>query len=659
MRWSERRLPLALLASLAASPLLAACPEDDDRGRPDAGLEAITLVAVAPGAIVNGTTLVITGDGFLDASVADSYLQLSGTLGGAAVSVELPATFVDFDELQVTVTPDLLALLPSPSGQFVGTAQVAVDYRPTGARVASPPLATTLEFAESLVPMLGDIQIGGEIYVNDPLPIEGDGFLLGGAEGSTYAVVQGCFQAADADTCVPVGPVEVPLVPVDPLDRTRATFAFSPRIAGIRPGDFEGMVSLRNAHATGVVVDGPEAVTVSYAMIPTEIIAAGTSTGTGASLGQYIDIDGGGFLGGDDGLTILRLEGTYTPDGSPEGAPVSLELVPEFVDGRRVRYVINEEDGLGAAIDVRLDSGIFDGTMTPLVSYDVDEVEGPATPLMFAILPVRQVVWVKFQPSYVESLRAFGLRGLDSMIRERILEVLRRDYETINIEFREEEPADFALYATIEIAGPDPNGLGLLGYDNTPGKDINNARLFDRIGGVNALTQDDGFPGFGGVFIESLFAFSTHPPTGKEQDSSDPLFDDIFDPFRPDTGEPFTSADLTMGQVPKLTSGGGCPTDERLYQAACAVWVLGSMIGTTVSHENGHSLGLADPLGTRFHNLGDAPNRLMDAGGARTLPERAELMGEGPAVFCDDEYFYLREILPTSDPDTTIERPYC
>ncbi len=650
---------VALVASLAACRALFGCTSDDDGGRPEVGLEQITLLTVAPASLVPGSTLVVTGDGFLDGSVADSWLRLAGTMDGVAVDVELPANFIDFDTLHVALTRDVMALLPTPEGAFVGTAQIAIDYRPTATRITSPPLASTLAIEATLEPSLVDIQIGGEIFVNDAIPLEGDGFLLGDAEGTTFAVVDGCFEAADGGDCTPVGPIEVPLVPSAPHDRTRATFAFSPRIAGIQPGTFDGSVTLRNDHGGGASVSGVDFADVSYLVVPTAISAAGTSNGTGASLGQYIDIDGGGFLGGDEGLTILRLDGNYTPDGAAEGTPVTLEVVPEFVDGRRVRYVINEEDGLGTAIDVRLDTGIFDGTMAPVVAYGDDEIVGPARPLMFAILPVRQVVWVRFLPSYVESLRVFGLRALDSMIRERILAVLRRDYETINIEFREEEPGDFALFATIEISGPDPNGLGLLGYDNTPGKDVNNERLFDKLGGVNALTQQDGFPGFGGVFIESLFAFSTHPPSADVEESADPLFDDIFDPFRPDTGAPFTSADLATGQVPVLSSGGGCPTDERLYQAACAVWSLGSMIGTTVSHENGHSLGLADPLGNSFHNLGDAPNRLMDSGGARTLSERAELRGEGPAVFCDDEYRYLREILPTSGPDTAIERPLC
>ncbi|MBC8072069.1 MAG: hypothetical protein IAG13_27355 [Deltaproteobacteria bacterium] len=636
---------------------------DESGGRPEVGIDPPSFSELAPGLVVPGSTLVIRGAGFFDPSVADTTLVLTGTFAGQASTVELPTTFVDVDELRVELLPELLGRFPGGEGELIGTAQLRVDYRPEATQVGSAPLPTTLVVASSLQPVLGDLQLGGVVHVNDPIPVEGEGFLLGGGEGESVAVIEGCFVAIGADACVPVGPVEVPLVPDAPFERTRASFAFAPSIAGIQPGSFSGTVALRNHHAAGPTRDGDDALDVAYELIPTAITgvatSSGTGSGTGASLGQFIDIEGGGFVGGEDGLTTLVLDGNYTQDGASEGAPVMLELVPEFESGQRVRYIVNEDDGLGAAIDVRLDTGVFDGTMTPVVAYGGDELVGDATPLSFSILPVKQVVWVRFESSYVESLRGFGLRALDSMIRARILEVLRRDYETINIEFREEEPTDFELFAILDIAGPDPNGLGLLGYDNTNGKDIDNARLFDHIGGVNALTQQDGFPGFGGVFIESLFAFSHHPPGGKQQDVASHLFDDIFDPFRPDHGTPFSSADLGMGEVPALTSGGGCPTDDRRLQAACAVWVLGSMIGTTVSHENGHALGLADPLGTRFHNLGDAPNRLMDAGGARTLEERAELMGEGPARFCDDEYEYLRGILPTSEPATTVARPFC
>jgi hypothetical protein len=49
----------------------------------------------------------------------------------------------------------------------------------------------------------------------------------------------------------------------------------------------------------------------------------------------------------------------------------------------------------------------------------------------------------------------------------------------------------------------------------------------------------------------------------------------------------------------------------------------------------------------------------MDKGGNRPFEERAELMGQGPSQFCVESYEYLREILPTDLPETTIERPHC
>ena len=62
---------------------------------------------------------------------------------------------------------------------------------------------------------------------------------------------------------------------------------------------------------------------------------------------------------------------------------------------------------------------------------------------------------------------------------------------------------------------------------------------------------------------------------------------------------------------------------------------------------------------SQYHDRGDAPNRLMDGGSARTFEERAELAGAGPSVFCDDEYDYLREILPSTTPPPVVSRPAC
>jgi hypothetical protein len=337
--------------------------------------------------------------------------------------------------------------------------------------------------------------------------------------------------------------------------------------------------------------------------------------------------------------------------------PVDLLLVPEFVAGRRVRYVMSEDDALGQAIDLRMVTGSFSGTATPIVSYGGVEVTGEARSVTLAVAPVKQVVFLDYRPTYVESLRMFGLRAVDDRVRARVLEVVRAAYPAVNIDFRDTPVDDFALYAHVEIHGPDATGMGLFGYDNTPGKDTGNARLYDRLGGVNAETQEDGFPGYGGVFIESLMSFSQHPVAGQPIAGADPLFDAIFDGVRPDRGTPVTGADLGGG-LPTV-EGADCPGGDRATTIACAVRTIGSLIGTTLAHEIGHSLGLANPYGDGFHDLGDQPNRLMDGGAERPFVERAELQGAGPAVFCDEEYAYLREILPSSDAADPAPRPVC
>ncbi len=94
-------------------------------------------------------------------------------------------------------------------------------------------------------------------------------------------------------------------------------------------------------------------------------------------------------------------------------------------------------------------------------------------------------------------------------------------------------------------------------------------------------------------------------------------------------------------------------------QIACAVWALGSLMGTTMTHEVGHSLGLAYPYGGDVHNQGTVTNRLMNHGALRSFRERAEIGSAGPAVLCDEDMAYLRAILPSSESDPLSHRPVC
>jgi hypothetical protein len=623
----------------------------------DPGLEGLALTRVAPTTIVAGTRLVVTGASFVDPQWGDATLHLHGQAGDRAIDLAWPATFVDFGTLTVAIDGDRLAELGG-DGDFAGAATVEIATPGDRTTYRSAPLAVELTVRSRLQPTAVTLASRGVMFVNDEIEVAGDGFLLGGDEGVTAARVAGCFTPQAGGACRPVPAMDLPLAPATPGSRTRASFALSPRLTGIRPGTFTGTVTIVNPQAAAAAPPadaGP--VAVSYELVTSQVFSVDPPA---ASLGQYVFVHGGGFVGGEPGaVTELELSGTFTRSG---GAPVAVQmlLIPELVDGRLVRYVVSTDDELGHALDLRSDTGAFTGSVTPVVSYGGDRVRGQGARVAFAIAPVKQVVYLAFETSYVEGLRDFGLRAVDDRIRERILARCREAYQGVNLELRTAPPADFALFETVELVGVDPNDQGLFGYDNSPGKDSGNLRLYDRIGGVNAQTQDDGYPGFGGVFVRSLMGFSQHPGSfAKPVAGADPAFDQVFDPFRADRGgAPITSADLAGG-ITALADGAGCPGHGRAQQIRCAIFVLGNLVGDTLAHELGHSLGLANPYQDGFHDPGDAPNRLMDAGDARPFLERAGLEGRGPAVFCDAEYSYLRTILPSAEPATAVARPGC
>jgi hypothetical protein len=641
---------------------LAACSFSKSEPRYDTGLDELDIVSVQPDVLVPGTVLVVEGRSFVESPWGESKLVLAGTFsdGGQSreVSFKVPVRFVDFEHLEVEVTEDLIAELGARQGELRGTAAVEVLSAVDAQTHVTRNLDVTLSLRPELTPELGAVEHPDTIFVNQDIAVQGGSMLLGGTEGSTYARVQGCFAARDEagelGECAQVGPVDLPVTPASRFDRSAGSFRFAPEVAGIRAGEFRGDVLLHNQHAGGAALDSAAVDTVA-GLREAEVRGV---TPEQVSLGQYLEIEGGGFVGGSaDQVTLLNLIGQYTRDGTDTPIDIDTILVPEFVSGSLVRYVLNEDDDLGQ-LGLRESTGSFSGTVTPIVSYGDDEVNGAPLDIDVRLAPLVQVVYLNFTQQYISSLQHFGLRAADQLIRQRVLDVVQRDFRTINVEVRTEPPGDFSLYSEVEVGGPDPNGLGLLGYDNTPGKDVGNLRLYDRIGGVNATTQADGFPGYGGVFVESLFTFSEHPNgLAPESAATDALFDEVFDPFRPDqSGEAVVPAEARELDAP---TSDACPAGDRRGRIECAVWVLGSLIGTTVSHELGHSLGLANPGGGDVHIVTDEPDRLMESGGGRSFVERAELEGEGPGVFCDEEYGYLRAILPRDEPQDTSPRPGC
>ncbi|RME19460.1 MAG: hypothetical protein D6806_18270, partial [Deltaproteobacteria bacterium] len=138
---------------------------------------------------------------------------------------------------------------------------------------------------------------------------------------------------------------------------------------------------------------------------------------------------------------------------------------------------------------------------------------------------------------------------------------------------------------------------------------------------------------YGGVFLSSFLLFS--PKSENSMPIADPLFDEAFEQFMPERG----GRPVEAGELP------GGPRADAIRRA---IHALGSMVGNTISHEWGHTLGLAYGWGPEdvFHNLEPGPNQIMDAGAYRPFAERAELNGQGPATWTRENLEYLRAILP-------------
>lgn len=650
------RAAVALLIAVVTG----CAPAEGGDAPTDRHVEPLVLTEVGPGEIVPGTLLRIRGAGFAHPDYGATRLEIRGTGANGPVDRAVDTDWVGPDELEVPIDAALFDALGG-AGHFEGGVRLVQHHEAAGVTRTSTAHPVRWELREMLEPPTS-LSVGDAIHVNDPVRVGGGALLLGGEEGETRARVWGCFYPQGSERCRSVEPVEVVVEPDDALDRGAGSFPFAPAIAGVEPGFFRGTVQLVNAHgpdAGSIRLEGARHA-VEVRLLAPRVLDVST---VAASLGQYVDIEGGGFVGGsEEGVTLLEIRGTFRSEQSGNERPVDLLLVPQFRSGRRVRYVLSEEDPLGQAINLRRERGTITGTIEPVVRWGAQEARGGATPFSFDIAPVRQVVYLSFQPSYVESLRKFGLRAADEFVRERILAAAAEPYAGVNVDFRTELPTDFALYTHVDLAGPDPNGTGLFGYDNTPGKDTNNLRLYDRIGGVNATTQLDGYPGYGGVFVESFFGFSEHPGALAEPlPGATELFDAIFDPFRPDRGGRPVTAEELEGLLPVVRDGRECPAAAhfRPGQIACAIWVLGNLVGSTVAHEVGHSLGLANPHGEGFHNEGDLPGRLMDSGGARPFEERAQILGRGPGVFCGEAYEYLRDIMPGAGDDPLSSRPSC
>lgn len=528
----------------------------------------------------------------------------------------------------------LTFLVPREFVDRVGDGEVSIVARLEGAIETLPFDASWMVARLPALSLFEGPQ--GDVHYNDEVVLRGAGYH-GSTEGRLELCASGTFtfegDEREVQHCEPAF-----LVDETSRDRILARLSVALGSELGEPGTFEGALYVESERE-GEEIRRTAALATTLRFGRPDVFAFAPDS---APLEARVRVQGAGFLGMEDdraeATTVLRMVGTFTPSG---GAPraITEDLFGEVIAGDAVEWVLRAEvaDGQLQSTFFGSASGIFEGSLTPALVADASEVVGDEVPTRFELAPVRQTVWLRFLPQFGPSLARFGLQAADAVLRERIAQRVAALYEGYRVDVTLDEPLGVSPdgVTTIEVGGPDPTGFGLFGLDNSPGKDVGNLRLFDAIGGANAETQADGFPGYGGVFVESYLWWSSHPELGVERPlgapDEDPMFDALFDP-------PRTTA-LTLEEA-RGEAG-------RLALAARVIEAFANMTAETIAHELGHALGLAQPFGSPmdFHNARDGEGCLMDSGRNRPFGERIGVRGFEPTHFCDESAAYLRRIL--------------
>jgi hypothetical protein len=611
-----------VVAACLAVWLLGCAAAIPDRTRP-APPPVLRLTSAEVDIVLPGTRIQIHGEGF----VPESQGRPSVRFVNEAVEVLAPAAYLSAQRLEVAIDEEAVQALGGHGAHFNGEVEVTFEYL-SGAQPQTARLPIGFDLRTFLTPRLESAS-PELVYLSSAIVLRGEGFLSP-SEGGTHGLLQGIF-TPDGGTARAVQAEAITAY----VSRTEAHLVVSPELFGIRPGRFEGTLVLRNTPLATLARDSGTPRALVLTLGPTAVLELTPQ----ARRGQRLVVKGRGFIPKSAEAaqaTLLRLEGSFIERRQGtihhwRGAS-ALEIIPDFISGSELHYVLRVfQTPSGQLTGLGLVPGTFDGQVYPVLVRGEEEYVGTALAARLEIRPQRQVIFLKYLAGFTDTLRIFGLRNVEAEIRQRILEVCWRDYARWNLEFRETRPTDYVEYGVVEIGGPDPNHQGLFGLDNTTGKDVGNLRFNDVIGGYNAETEEEGYLAYGGIFLESFLGLSSRAPDPLPIAS--PLFDQIFDPFRPDRGGT-PVAPLEYPEDPR-----------RRESIAEAIRVLGNLVGTTVTHEIGHTLGMAIAEGY-FHNPVPGPNQLMDSGDERPFEERAELNGQGPAEFEPEHVEYLNEILP-------------
>ena len=565
----------------------------------------------------------------VNGDTGDLVLQLPMDLGlWGAIKGDQSSTFNG----EVTLS------LIDPFDKTIGQAQVDMSLR----ALAQVPLS------------VGTIP-SGDVYLDELVQVTGDNFLRED-EGQSVAVIESGQMMYEDGSSRAIEDVALPFVWAG--SRQSAYLKIDPRVFGVKIGTFTGDVTFENRLRDGTRAPGPRQDGLSFALQPSFISVPSPDRG---SRGQRITIKGRGLIDTRDGVGMtLIFQGKLTPKDGGEpllfDAANAQERAPDrYLDNQNVEvavwYDITEFRGRTLLTGLGALPGEFEGTITPRF-FDAfgQRQDGLSYRGTFTILPTQQIVYLKYLPRFSQGLDKYGLRNVEREIRARILSAAQRPYLGTSVRFVDEVPQDFIDYATIEVSGPDPFGRKTFGLDNSfngVAKDTDNLYLADYVGGWNKGSEQNFDNPFGGIYIESFDYFSPTltgtRPDGSTNDDASPEFDRILKPFMPGLD----------GTPVKATEW---PDGPRSVSIQEAIDMIGVVVGHTVAHEAGHSMGMSFYEGDRtspgnaFHNRAPGDGNLMNPGSSINFEERAGLPGAPVLGFNPRNTEYLSEILPNIEP---------
>lgn len=334
--------------------------------------------------------------------------------------------------------------------------------------------------------------------------------------------------------------------------------------------------------------------------------------------------------GGGDRWSLL-LSGTWLKAGAvaaywPADAPRAL---PGRADG----FAIAHSEFWQQALGVTDPGGLrFVGDVMLRVEGTQSDWMGPRQSIDWHVAATRQRIAVVPGPGWSAALDAVGLLHGRAAVETQIRLRLQQLFVGLRVDVSVGEQVPWpGEVLRVHLLGSDPSGLGLLGADNTQGKDSGNVVLDEDLGGFSAAAWSTGQVPWGGVFASEFLGFSSvlHP----ERAAATAQFEQIFGPWSPALG-----------------GRRALPTDVAVSGPAYpAVLAWANMIAETCAHEAGHALGLAAG-GDPPHHAGDHPGWIMDAGAARPFAERAGLPGAAPSSWGPVDAAYLSALLGSGVP---------